>query len=117
MLGEVYVIDSQSTDETVSDCASLTARRSCSSIIRVVGPRNASGRWIRCRCRYDWVFLVDADEALTPELAEEIRKAIERPAYDGYLHRLANVFSGTRIAPQRREFLQAFAVPPRKGAF
>ena len=28
---------------------------------------------------YDWVFLIDADEALTPELAEEIRHAIQDP--------------------------------------
>ena len=42
---------------------------------------------------YDWVFLVDADEALTPELADEIRQAIQDPAYRRLLHGAADVLS------------------------
>jgi hypothetical protein len=33
---------------------------------------------------YEWILLMDADEALTPELADEIRQAIGNPLYDGY---------------------------------
>src|SRR5260370_37486767 len=33
---------------------------------------------------YDWELLIDADEALTPELAEEGRHAIQDPRFDGY---------------------------------
>ena len=43
---------------------------------------------------YDWVFLVDADEALTPELAEEIRHAIQDPGFDGYYIALQMFFLG-----------------------
>jgi hypothetical protein len=32
----------------------------------------------------DWILLLDADEILTPELAGEIRVAIQDPAVDGY---------------------------------
>jgi hypothetical protein len=33
---------------------------------------------------YDWILLLDADEILTPELAEEMRLAIREPFCDGY---------------------------------
>ena len=45
---------------------------------------------------YDWIFLVDADEALTPELAEEIRRAIQDPDRRRLLHRTSHVFSRPR---------------------
>jgi hypothetical protein len=32
----------------------------------------------------DWILLLDADEILTPTLAEEIRQAIKNPRVDGY---------------------------------
>ena len=43
---------------------------------------------------YDWVFLMDADEALTPELAEEMRHAIQDPRFDGYYIALQMFFLG-----------------------
>ena len=71
-----------------------TEPRSCSFIIRADGPRNGSGPWIRCRFAYDWILLLDADEVLTPELAEEIRVAIQNPAIDGYSILLRTWFLG-----------------------
>jgi hypothetical protein len=32
----------------------------------------------------EWILLLDADEVVTPELSEEIRRAIQNPAIDGY---------------------------------
>ena len=43
---------------------------------------------------YDWILLLDADEVLTPELAEEIRPAIQNPAIDGYSISLRTWFLG-----------------------
>jgi hypothetical protein len=43
---------------------------------------------------YDWILLVDADEALTPELSEEIRRAIATPGFDGYYISLRMYFLG-----------------------
>ena len=79
-VGEVFVVDSQSTDETVAIAESLGAR--------VVQFRYAGG-WPKKRqwamenlpFEHDWILLVDADEALTPELAAEIRSAIANPAF------------------------------------
>jgi glycosyltransferase involved in cell wall biosynthesis len=81
--GEVYVIDSQSTDDTVEIARSLGAQ---------VVQFHYAGGWPKKRqwalntlqLAHDWVLLLDADEALTPELTEEIRSAILNPAIDGY---------------------------------
>jgi glycosyltransferase involved in cell wall biosynthesis len=92
-VGEVYVIDSQSTDETVEIARSHGAQ--------VVQFRYQGG-WPKKRqwamdtmpLAYDWILLLDADEVLTPELAEEIRAAIRNPAIDGYSILLRTWFLG-----------------------
>src|SRR6476659_20271 len=74
-MGEVYVIDSNSTDSTAEIARSHGAK--------VVQFRYQGG-WPKKRqwamdslpLAHDWIFLIDADEALTPELEEEIRQAI-----------------------------------------
>jgi hypothetical protein len=43
---------------------------------------------------HDWILLLDADEVLTPELAEEVRRAIQNPAIDGYFILLRTWFLG-----------------------
>ena len=92
-VGEVYVIDSQSTDETIEIARSYDAR---------VVQFHYQGGWPKKRqwavntlpLAYDWILLIDADEMLTPELAEEIRIAIQNPAIDGYFILLRTQFLG-----------------------
>jgi hypothetical protein len=91
--GEVYVIDSQSTDGTIP-------------IAQVHGAKvvqfHYAGGWPKKRqwamntlpLAYDWVLLVDADEVLTPELVEEIRLALQDPRVNGYSIRLQMYFLG-----------------------
>ena len=82
-VGEVYVIDSQSTDDTVVIARSHGAR---------VVQFHYQGGWPKKRqwamntlpFAHDWILLLDADEVLTPELTEEIRGVIQNPAVDGY---------------------------------
>src|SRR5713101_8654237 len=91
--GEVYVSDSQSTDDTVAIAQSRGAK---------VVQFHYAGGWPKKRqwaidtlpLSYDWVFLIDADEALTPELAEEMRHAIQDPQFDGYHIALQMFFLG-----------------------
>ena len=74
-VGEVYVIDSQSTDETVE-----IARSNGAQVVQF----HYQGGWPKKRqwamntlpIACDWILLLDADEVLTPGLTEEIRTAI-----------------------------------------
>jgi glycosyltransferase involved in cell wall biosynthesis len=92
-VGEVYVIDSQSTDETVE------IARSCGA---EVVQFHYQGGWPKKRqwamntlpIAYDWILLLDADEVLTPELSDEIRSVIQNPAIHGYSILLRTWFLG-----------------------
>ena len=92
-VGEVYVVDSQSSDGTAEIARSWGAK---------VVQFNYAGGWPKKRqwamdtlpLDYDWVFLMDADEALTPELAGEMRRAMQDPRFDGYYIALQMFFLG-----------------------
>jgi glycosyltransferase involved in cell wall biosynthesis len=92
-MGEVYVIDSQSTDNTAEVALRCGAR---------VVQFNYQGGWPKKRqwaldtlpLAYDWLLLLDADESLTNELAEEIRHVILNPGIDGYYVALQMFFLG-----------------------
>lgn len=95
-VGEVYVIDSQSTDDTAP-----IARSHGAQVVQF----HYAGGWPKKRqwamdtlpLAYDWILLLDADEVLTPELAAEIRKAIQDPRIDGYYIALQMHFLGRRL--------------------
>ena len=80
---EVYVVDSQSTDSTVK-----IARAFGAEVVQF----HYHGGWPKKRqwaldslsFQNDWVLLLDADEVLTPDLANEIREAIRDPHLIGY---------------------------------
>jgi glycosyltransferase involved in cell wall biosynthesis len=91
--GEVYVVDSQSTDDTAA-----VARAHGAKVVQF----HYSGGWPKKRqwamdtlpLAYDWILLLDADEVLTPELVEEIRRALQNPEMNGYFIRLQIYFLG-----------------------
>jgi glycosyltransferase involved in cell wall biosynthesis len=95
-VGEVYVIDSSSTDDTVAVAESHNAKA-----VQFHYP----GGWPKKRqwamdtlpLAYDWVLLLDADEVLTPELAGEINEALHDPHTDGYHICLQSYFLGRRL--------------------
>ncbi len=92
-VGEVYVIDSQSADATPEIARSFGAK---------VVQFHYQGGWPKKRqwamenlpLEFDWILLIDADEAMTPELAAEIRTAIENPNVNGYYICLRMYFLG-----------------------
>ena len=92
-LGEVYVIDSQSTDDTV-----LIAQSHGAKVVQF----HYAGGWPKKRqwamdtlpLKYDWILLLDSDEVLTPELMDEIRRALLNPEVNGYFIRLQMYFLG-----------------------
>jgi glycosyltransferase involved in cell wall biosynthesis len=95
-VGEIYVVDSQSTDATAQIAESYGAH---------VVQFHYQGGWPKKRqwameslpLAYDWVFLVDADEALTSELTQEILAATQNPNYDGYHIALRMFFLGREL--------------------
>ncbi len=95
-VGEVYVIDSQSTDDTAAIAESHGAK---------VVQFHYAGGWPKKRqwamdtlpLAYNWTLLLDADEVLTPELADEIQRAIQDPNTDGYYIALQMYFLGRRL--------------------
>src|SRR5450759_2105262 len=97
-VGEVYVIDSQSTDDTVPIAQSRGAK---------VVQFHYAGGWPKERqwamdtlpLAYDWILLLDADEVLTLELVEEIRRALQNPRVNGYSIRLQMYFLGRVLRP------------------
>src|SRR5579864_1200232 len=91
--GEIYVIDSGSTDETVNIARSFNAK-----VVQFHYP----GGWPKKRqwamntlpLAYDWILLLDADEILTPDLMEEIQQVIRNPLCNGYYIALRMYFLG-----------------------
>ena len=114
--GEVYVVDSQSTDNTVEIAESHGAK--------VVQFRYRGG-WPKKRqwamdsllLSHEWVLLLDADEALTPELAQEIRRAIQDPNCNGYYLGLQMFFLGRRLRHCGASFWKLSLFRRGKGRF
>jgi glycosyltransferase involved in cell wall biosynthesis len=93
---EVYVVDSQSTDATV-DIAHSHGAHVVQFHYRGGWPKKRQWAMESLPLAYDWILLVDADEALTPDLAQEIRSAIQDPQIDGYYIALRMYFLGREL--------------------
>jgi glycosyltransferase involved in cell wall biosynthesis len=66
---ELIVIDSGSTDGTQEIAARFGAR----VIHRAFDNFTAQRNFALSQCRHDWVFTIDSDEVLSPELADRLR--------------------------------------------
>jgi glycosyltransferase involved in cell wall biosynthesis len=98
-VGEVYVIDSQSTDDTVEIARSFGAQ---------VVQFHYQGGWPKKRqwamdtlpIAYDWILLLDADEVLTPNSPKKFVQPFRiQPSMD--IHPASHVVPGSRFAPRR----------------
>lgn len=95
---EVVIVDDASTDRTVE------IARAAGPKVRVVehamdpaagfaGQRNVGIAAATC----DWLLHLDVDDRVTPELALEMRAAIQDPTKDAYRYRLVNFFLHHRM--------------------
>jgi glycosyltransferase involved in cell wall biosynthesis len=90
---EVVVVDSGSKDDTVKIAHDYGA---------TVVNFQWSGKWPKKKnwalqnvpFRNDWVLIVDADEWITPELADEIQDVVATPKYVGYYVNRRFIFMG-----------------------
>lgn len=91
---EILVVDSYSTDGTLEIARAAGVR----VVQREYGYSAQQKNWAIPQARHEWVLLVDADERITAELRDEIRRTLDGgPAADGYWIRRANYFLGKRI--------------------
>jgi len=114
--GEVLVIDSGSADATPEIARSYGAK-----VIQF----HYQGGWPKKRqwamdtlpLAYDWIFLVDADEVMTPELADEIRVAIANNQVNGYYVALRMYFLGRVLRHGDASFQKLALFRRGKGRF
>jgi glycosyltransferase involved in cell wall biosynthesis len=77
---EIIVVDSFSTDGTADIAREFSARIISEEFCGFGKLRNLA----LASAKHDWVLSLDADERCTPELAAEIRRELEVPAFDAY---------------------------------
>src|SRR5437660_5629528 len=93
-VGEVFVIDSESSDDTPEIARSFGAKL-VQFHYQGGWPKKRQSAMENLPLELDWILLVDADEALTPELVEEIRGAIRNKNINGYYISLRMHFLGS----------------------
>jgi glycosyltransferase involved in cell wall biosynthesis len=93
LVSEIVVVDSGSTDATIEIAEAIGAR---------VFHRDWTGygpqkRFAEAACKHDWVINIDADEVITPGLADEICRLFEDgkpPSPSAYAVRILNIYPG-----------------------
>lgn len=88
---EIIVVDSGSTDETSSIAKEMGAQVHMHADWPGFGPQK--NRALACASK-DWVFSIDADERVTPELRAEIEQAMQVGKADGYFCPRLSQFCG-----------------------
>lgn len=93
---EILIADSGSTDGTLEIVAGIDG---CRLIEREYRNSADFKNWAIPQAKSEWILLLDADERLTPALAEEIRRTLanSEESVDGYSIARLNHFLGHRI--------------------
>lgn len=78
---EIIVVDSGSTDNTVELARARGARVEITPDWPGFGPQKNRALAL---ARGDWVLAIDADERVTPELADEIQSVLGKPEHHAY---------------------------------
>ena len=91
---EIVVVDSGSTDRTVEIAQAYGAKVFVEAWKGFAAQKNSA----LAKCSSEWVLSLDADEEVTPELAEEIARELHsKPDEDGYVIPRRNMFLGRWI--------------------
>lgn len=88
---EIIVVDSESTDNTVAIARESLSRRSATReggftdkvIVRPWPGYTAQKNFAADQARHDWIFSLDADERVTPQLAAEITQVLSKNSSTG----------------------------------
>ena len=76
---EILVVDDESTDGTVRIAQSLKAR----VLTRKMDIEGRHRNWAHAQAIHEWILSLDADERVTPELAQEIQTLLSQDAPHG----------------------------------
>src|SRR5260370_14057615 len=91
---EIVVVDSGSDDRTEEIARSYRSRFYVEEWRGFAAQKNSALE----KCSGEWILSLDADEALSDELAKEIWELLERdPPFDGYALPRRNLFMGRFI--------------------
>jgi glycosyltransferase involved in cell wall biosynthesis len=90
---EIVVVLDRTTDRS-AEIARNAGARIIDGAWELEGPRRNAGL-DQCRC--DWIIEIDADERVSPALAQEIRDAIAQAASDIFLVPMANHIGAHRV--------------------
>ena len=92
---EIIVIDSFSTDQTPE----IAQRFDVRFVQHEYENSAAQKNWIIPQASHDWIFLLDADERVTPELAQEIASILSQTniSEKGFWIFRSNSFMGRRL--------------------
>ena len=77
---EIIVVDSESTDDTVALARQVTER----VVVRPWAGYVAQKNFAASLASHDWILSLDADESITPALAQEIQATLANPAHQAY---------------------------------
>lgn len=91
---EILIADSGSEDGTLDIVADVGG---CRVIEREYRTSGDFKNWAIPQANHEWILLVDADERVTPELADEIQTVLAQPEADGYWIFRNNHFMGYRV--------------------
>lgn len=81
---EIVVVDSNSVDATAAIAEQHGAGVVQFPGIEATGMRKRTWAIDNLHFRHEWLLVLDADERITPELAEEIRQTLAAPRFDAY---------------------------------
>lgn len=91
---EIIVVDSGSNDRTREICSRYPAVRFFEHPWAGFGRQKNQALHLATG---EWVFSLDADEIVTPELAAELAAVVQAPAFDGYRVQRRNYYRGQWI--------------------
>ncbi len=97
VVDEVIVVDSGSTDKTVEFARAFGAK----VFIRDFDNFSNQKNFAVTKAKGNWMLSLDADEEVTQELGEEIKKSLENKEFDAYLIPRRNFILGKEIKHSR----------------
>ncbi|PQJ77698.1 glycosyltransferase family 2 protein [Polaribacter porphyrae] len=91
---EIIVIDSHSTDKTIE----LAEKHNVKIIKRKFDDFSSQKNFAITQAKNPWIYILDADERVTPDVKKEILEAVQNPKeFVGFYVRRSFFFAGKRI--------------------